>query len=62
MDPKGSSVGIDVALLAEVCHCEGGLRALFCSSFTPCDSQFTSCCLQDVELSGTALAPCLPVC
>ena len=50
-------LGVGVTLLKEVCHCGVKLSTLFCSSFPQCDSQSTSYCLQDMELSAASTTP-----
>ena len=54
MAPKGATLLDDMALLEEVCHLGTSL------SLGQCDTQLTSCCVQDV--SAISPLPCLPAC
>lgn len=56
-------VGVGVAFLEEVYHCQGGLCGLIYAQATPnVTVPFLLPADQNVELSAPCLAPCLPAC
>ena len=52
-------VGVGVALLEEVCHCEGGFEVSYMLKLCPVHGLLLLLADQDVELSAPSSAQCL---